>query len=222
MGILCLPGSGRYGTLVMPLAIPLSRTVSTSAQAIEDDLFTLLGKVLSVEESRSLLDLLQQQVSWQNTFMAFGRKFDVPRLQAWYADAGIHYRYSDNMLHSHDWIKPLLSLKQDIEKLTGHSFNSVLVTHYRDGNDHVSWHADDEAELGKQPVIASLSLGCSREFQYRHKYKNERGSMTLHDGELLVMHPVFQHNWEHCVPVEENVVSPRMNLTFRNVMMKEA
>ena len=222
MGILCLPGSGRYGTLVMPLAIPLSRTVYTSAEVIEDDLFTLLGRFLSAEESRSLLDSLQQQVIWQNTFMAFGRKFDVPRLQAWYADAGIHYRYSDNMLHSHEWIEPLLSLKQDIEKLTGHSFNSVLVTHYRDGNDHVSWHADDEAELGEQPVIASLSLGYSREFQYRHKYINERGSMTLHDGELLVMHPVFQHDWEHCVPVEKDVVLPRMNLTFRNVMMKEA
>lgn len=208
MGIFRIPGPDCVGRLNYMLA-----------HTIEHDFLLKLGKVYPAAASQQLLELLVETISWQNTFEAFGRHFAVPRMQAWYADEGIHYRYSDNMLQSHAWIEPLRSVKNNIEQLTGFPFNSVLVTFYRDGHDHVNWHADDEAELGEQPVIASLSLGASREFHYRHKYRNENGAMTLHDGELLLMQPVFQHEWEHCVPVEYEVQTPRINLTFRNVIM---
>jgi len=84
-------------------------------QAIQDEFLSFVGKIYSPEQSRALLDRLTNELSWQNEFVAFGRSFDVPRLQAWYADEGIHYRYSDNMLQSHAWIEPLLSIKKTLK-----------------------------------------------------------------------------------------------------------
>ena len=191
-----------------------------SVNLFPQDLLSLHGKVYSSQQSCSLLDDLIRDIDWQTDFVAFGRRFNVPRLQAWYADEGVHYRYSDNKLQSHSWIEPLLSMKQSVENISGHAFNSVLLTYYRNGDDHVGWHADDEPELGDAPVIASLSLGESREFQYRHKRSGERGRLPLHDGELLVMQPGFQAQWEHCVLQQPEVVKPRINLTFRKVFMR--
>ena len=172
---------------------------------------SLHGQIYLTQQSQELLYQLIRQVHWQGGFT-------VPRLQAWYADAGVHYRYSDNKLESHSWREPLLSVKQDVERYSGHRFNSVLLTYYRHGDDHVNWHADDEPELGDAPVIASLSLGASREFQYRHKQGEESGSLQLRDGELLVMQPLFQQEWEHRVPPQPEIREPRINLTFRRVV----
>lgn len=177
------------------------------------------GRLYSSPQSKTLLETLIGEIDWQRDYHAFGRRFDVPRLQAWYADQGVHYRYSDNMLEHRVWIPPLLTIKQDIETKTGHHFNSVLVTYYRNGRDHVTMHADNEPELGAAPVIASLSLGATREFHYRHKQNREMRRMALHDGELLIMQPGFQTDWEHCVPMEPEVTAPRINLTFRRVYM---
>jgi len=185
-------------------------------------LLQLLGQLYATEKSQALLQKLIQEIAWQQDFVAFGRRFDVPRMQAWYADPGVHYRYSDNKLESHAWTALLLSIKQDVETCSGHDFNSVLLTYYRDGQDHVNWHADDEPELGDAPVIASLSLGETRELQYRHKQGDERGSLQLQNGELLVMQPLFQQQWEHRVPVEPHVNAPRINLTFRQVVTQQA
>lgn len=183
--------------------------------------FDLFGKIYTPPQAQSLLQDLMQRVEWQQEFVAFGRRFDVPRLQAWYADQGIHYRYTDNKLESHAWTQELLSIKRDVEHISGHSFNSVLLTCYRDGRDHVGWHADDEPELGDAPVIASLSLGAEREFQYRHKQHDTRGSLQLLEGELLVMQPRFQQLWEHRVPPQPEIDAPRLNLTFRKVIMQK-
>ena len=183
-------------------------------------LLDLRGKLYSPRQSQLLLGKLIEVIDWQREYFAFGRYFDVPRLQAWYADEGVHYRYGDNLLQSHNWIPLLLNMKQAVEERTGHHFNSVLVTYYRDGYDHVTWHADDELELGPDPVIASLSLGASREFQCRHKANGETTSLELHDGELLVMQPEFQRDWEHAIAQQPEVMGPRINLTFRQVMMR--
>ena len=182
----------------------------------------LHGQIYPTQQSHALLNRLIRQVPWQGDFIAFGRRFFVPRLQAWYADAGVHYRYSDNKLESHVWAEPLISIKQDVERHAGHEFNSVLLTYYRHGDDHVNWHADDEPELGDEPIIASLSLGASREFHYRHKQRQESGYLQLHDGELLVMQPLFQQHWEHRVPLQPEISEPRINLTFRRVVMRSA
>ena len=146
---------------------------------LQQTLLHSLGRVYSPQASQALLERLINEVDWQYEYVAFGRRFDVPRLQAWYADPGVYYRYSDNLLESHAWIPLLTSLQQTVEQLSGHQFNSVLATYYRDGNDHVTWHADDEPELGDKPVIASLSFGAARQFQYRQKQTEAHWSWII-------------------------------------------
>lgn len=168
--------------------------------------------------SQSYLHTLIEDVNWSDDFyLAFGRRIEIPRLQAWYADEGIRYSYSNNLLKTQPWLEPLREIKQQVERVAEKQFNSVLLTYYRNGDDSVSWHADDEAELGSQPYIASLSLGASRELHYRHKREAVHGSVTLHSGDLLLMRPDFQFDWEHCVPTEPHIAEPRINLTFRAV-----
>jgi alkylated DNA repair dioxygenase AlkB len=166
------------------------------------------------------LRTLLNKVSWSDDYyMAFDRRIEIPRRQAWYADAGIRYSYSNNLLNTQPWIAPLSEIKQRVETALQRRFNSVLLTYYRDGGDSVSWHADDEPELGSEPWIASLSLGASRDFHFRHRQNGELlGQVTLHHGDLLLMRPSFQHNWEHCVPEQRGIDGPRINLTFRNVL----
>ena len=179
----------------------------------------LLGKLYSSEKSASLLASLITTIQWNEDYcVVFGRRFQIPRLQAWYADEGIQYSYSNNLLKNQSWLDTLIDIKHDVEQITGHPFNSVLVTYYRNGDDHVNWHADDEDELGSEPVIASLSLGATREFQFRHKRDDIMDSVLLYDGDLLLMRPGFQADWEHRVPSEPLITRPRINLTFRTVM----
>lgn len=180
---------------------------------------TQLGKLYSAEKCSELLATLINVVDWGDDFhIIHGRRFNIPRLQAWYADPGIRYSYSNNLLITQTWIEPLLSMKQDIEKITAQHFNAVLLTYYRNGLDHVGWHADDEEELGDAPVIASLSLGEKRQFHFRHKTNKIKDGISLDNGDLLVMHPNFQDQWQHCAPIEKDVEKPRINLTFRQVV----
>jgi alkylated DNA repair dioxygenase AlkB len=165
-----------------------------------------------------LLTKLITTLEWNADYcVVYGRRFDIPRLQAWYADQGIRYSYSNNLLKTQPWPASLLAIKHHIQQKTGNEYNSVLVTYYRNGNDHVTWHSDDEEELGTEPVIASLSLGATRQFQFRHKSIDLSGRILLHNGDLLIMRPAFQADWEHCVPSEPTINEPRINLTFRKV-----
>jgi len=175
--------------------------------------------LLSETDSRDLLEQLIAEVSWHSdAYVAFGRRFEIPRLQAWFAAPGIQYRYSNNLLPTHDWLPCLWQLKQQIETLCHCDFNSVLATYYRDGWDYVGWHADDETELGPTPWIASLSLGAEREFRFRHKQDGWEGCVPLPPGALLLMEPAFQQHWLHSVPEQPAVHQPRINLTFRKVV----
>ncbi|ACR10740.1 alpha-ketoglutarate-dependent dioxygenase AlkB family protein [Teredinibacter turnerae] len=165
-----------------------------------------------------LLSQLEQSIPWQqDSFVSFDRRFTIPRMQAWFADDGLQYRYADNLMHTQPWLPELLQLRQIINNATQCEFNAVLATLYRHGNDHVTWHSDDERELGYAPVIASLSLGATRCFQFRHKENDTKGEISLHHGDLIVMEPAFQHYWEHQVPPQPDVLEPRINLTFRRV-----
>lgn len=197
-------------------------SIEDKANGMQPDIFTHYGTLYPAPQSGQLLQRLLQETPWQTEFLSFGRRFAMPRLQAWYADEGIEYRYAENQLQSHHWNDCLLDIKHDIEAATGLQFNSVLLTCYRDGHDYVGWHADDEAELGTEPVIASLSLGAVRQFHYRHKQSTASGAVPLHDGELLIMHPCFQQHWVHAIHPEPAVLQPRLNLTFRRVLSPHA
>ena len=170
--------------------------------------------------SDALMHELIDDVPWHaDYYEAFGRRFEIPRLQAWIADDGIQYSYSNNLLPVLPWSQRLWAVKQDVEHAAGHRFNAVLLTYYRHGEDHVTWHADDERELGPEPVIASLSLGATRSFSYSAGCGDATAqSLFLGGGDLLLMLPAFQRGWQHCVPMEPAVRHPRINLTFRRVV----
>lgn len=180
----------------------------------------LLRSFLPAERSAMLFDTLLQTVKWrQDKIRLYGREHHLPRLQQWYGDAGGVYRWSGIEMVPEQWSPVLEELKRDVESAAQSSFNSLLVNLYRDGNDTVSWHSDDEPGLGADPVIASVSLGASREFLLRHKLQRERSriSLTLVDGSLLLMAGSTQRFWEHSVPRRAGVTTARINLTFRNI-----
>ncbi|AMK79017.1 MULTISPECIES: alpha-ketoglutarate-dependent dioxygenase AlkB family protein [Methylomonas] len=171
-------------------------------------------------ESDSIYRRLLLEQNWpDNRYSVAGREFMLPRLQTWHADPGISYSYSNNLLQTRSWTPLLSDIRQKIEHFLNFSFNSVLVNLYRNGEDYVGWHADNEAELGERPFIASLTLGATRRFAFRHKKTAENGSILLGSGTLLVMQPDFQHHWLHSIPIDSELTQGRINLTFRKVIV---
>jgi alkylated DNA repair dioxygenase AlkB len=159
-------------------------------------------------------------IRWQHDRIKFyGKVIPLPRLTAWYGDEGKSYTYSGLTMHPHPWNEGLCSIKQAIESIAQVTFNSVLLNWYRNGDDHMSWHADDETELGKNPTIASVNFGVSRDFVLRRKDDpTQKIKIPLHHGTLLVMRGALQHHWQHSVPKRKRVSGSRFNLTFRRIL----
>jgi alkylated DNA repair dioxygenase AlkB len=153
-----------------------------------------------------------------NCYVVAGRQFILPRLQTWHADPGIRYSYSNNLLETRPWTPLLSEIRMRVEAQLNFQFNSVLVNLYRNGNDYVGWHSDNEPELGEQPFIASMTFGIERQFEFRHKKSSETGRLLLRSGTLLVMQPSFQHEWLHSLAIDQKVTEGRINLTFRKVI----
>ena len=143
---------------------------------------------------------------------------NIPRLQAWYADADLAYEYSQITLTPNRWTPALLALKNQVNDHCKAQFNSVLVNCYRDHHDSVSWHCDDEPELGDNPLIASLSFGATRDFCLKHKTSGESLKLPLQSGSLLVMGHNSQVNYQHSLPKSRIEKTMRINLTFRQII----
>ncbi len=170
------------------------------------------------EESRLLYAQLVASLEWeQGTIRLFGKTHSTPRLEAFYAEKDLHYGYSGQQLKNHAFTPLLLKIKEKVENETGFTFNSVLVNYYRDGNDSNGWHADNEKELGENPIIASLSFGTSRRFDLKHTTKEEKLSIHLNSGSLLVMSGETQHFWKHQIAKSKKITTGRINLTFRTI-----
>jgi alkylated DNA repair dioxygenase AlkB len=169
------------------------------------------------DESRAYFQELSNSIHWQQQSIdLLGSTILLPRLTAWYGDMGKSYTYSGLTVHPESWTPILLAIKSRIETAANISFNSVLLNFYRSGQDSVSWHSDDEPELGTNPVIGSVSFGGTRLFQFKHKSKSElRRSVELTSGSLLIMRGTTQHFWKHQIPKTKKPVDPRINLTFR-------
>ena len=149
----------------------------------------------------------------------YGENIPLPRLTSWYGDAGKSYTYSGITSQPNPWNKGLLYIKGKIEQTTALSFNSVLLNWYRSGEDHMGWHADDEQELGKNPVIASVNFGATRDFVLRRiDDPTIKIVIPLQHGTLLVMGGELQHYWQHSVPKRKKVKDSRFNLTFRSIV----
>jgi alkylated DNA repair dioxygenase AlkB len=170
-----------------------------------------------------LLATLRKEIEWQQSIISlYGKRIKIPRLNAWYGDENSPYQYSGHYFEPKAWIPTLHSIKEKLESETGHHFNSVLANCYRDGQDSVAWHSDDEPELGVNPVIASISLGEERVFYLRHKYNKRLATrkITLAHGSLLLMSGALQRYWQHQVPKVRKNLGERINLTYRFVIPK--
>ena len=175
---------------------------------------------LTSTQADSLLQSFLQRIDWQQeTLFLYGRSVQVPRLVAWYGDAQASYRYSGKAHDPLPWTSELLELRAMLKSRLKVEFNAVLLNLYRNGHDSMSWHADDEPELGEQPVIASVSLGAERDFQFRNRHDPSlKNSLSLPNGSLLVMHNDCQRNWQHQLPKRKRCSEARVNLTFRKII----
>ncbi len=179
---------------------------------------TFYPNFLSEEKATILMGTLQTTIAWQqDNITVFGKTYPQPRLTALYGNNGQPYSYSNITMYPHPFTKELEEVKTNIESLISTTvFSSCLLNLYRDGKDSNGWHADDEASLGKNPVIASLSLGEERFFHFKHKKdKTLKHKMLLTHGSLLVMKGSTQHNWLHQIPKTSRMIGERINLTFR-------
>jgi len=174
---------------------------------------------LESDTAAKVLESIRRQTPWvQSHIRIAGRVIPIPRLNAWYGDAGADYSYSGVLLETQPWTETLQSVKSDVEACTGGEFNSALVNLYRDNRDSVDWHADDEPELGLRPVVASVSLGEHRTFELRRKDNHrEKLKLLLPHGSLLLMTGDTQIHWQHRVAKEKALCGERVNITFRKV-----
>ena len=182
---------------------------------LADAHISLYPAAFATNEADALFRELLGGVEWrQETINLFGTHARLPRLTAWYGDAP--YSYSGLTMQPEPWTAQLLAIKVRTEQLSGHRFNCVLLNRYRTGRDSMSWHSDDEPELGPNPAIASVSFGASRRFRLRHRTrKEEKFAIELSHGSLLVMYQATQLHWQHSVSKTAKPVGERINLTFR-------
>ena len=184
----------------------------------DGELYWLPG-FLAADYADSLYKVLLHSLAWQTEeLMLFGRRLHVPRLMAWYGDKDAQYRYSGVEHSPLPWTEELLELRTAVEVVCEHGFNSVMANLYRNGQDSMGCHADDEKELGENPLIASLSFGATRLLRFKHRAKGCKLDLALAHGDLLVMAGALQHHWRHELPKTRKNVQPRINLTFRTIL----
>ena len=172
------------------------------------------------EESLYFLKTLKDKIKWEQDYIKFfGKSHPLPRLTAWYGDRNKNYTYSGIPMTPAPWNTELLEIKKRVDQYAKANFNSVLLNFYRSGSDSVSWHSDDEKELGDQPIIGSVSFGGIRKFRLRNK-KNKKliHNIELENGSLLIMSELTQQYWEHEIPKTKKKVEERINLTFRSIL----
>ena len=174
----------------------------------------------SLEEADLYFKLLQEELVWQQEpIWMFGKQILQPRLTALYGDLKVRYGYSGIAMEALPFTEVLEKIKNRLQEFTNQEFTHVLCNFYRDGQDSMGWHRDNEPVLGRNPTIASLTFGATRSFQLRPYGKKEpKLNLELSHGSLLLMGGESQHFWEHQLPKTKKVLAPRINLTFRKLM----
>lgn len=193
--------------------------------ALGDSEIQYVANAFTAWEADRLFQSLLDAIPWRTaTLTIAGQKRPLPRLQCWMADQGRSYSYSGLKLSPHPWNPDVLRIKARLEQLCEHSFNSVLLNYYRGGSDSVSWHADDETELGPNPIVASVSLGAERTLEFKPKFNltTPKKQIVLGNGSILIMGKTIQNNWLHQIPKISGTIDPRISLTFRNHQSGEA
>ena len=194
----------------------------------EEDYFALINKhdkgfveyysnFFTSSEANELFDLINNETEWKREKLRmYGKEMLIPRDTAWYGDKS--YVYSGIENNPLKWTQTLLEIKDKIENKIKSPLNSLLINRYKNGNDKVGWHSDDEPELSSDSPIASLTLGQERDFQFRMKgVTGENITVKPESGSVLIMHPPLQEYWEHSIPPRKGHNNPRINLTFRHI-----
>ncbi len=186
----------------------------------KDGIVNYYGKLFTHQEANNYLDCLLNYIEWKNDeAIIFGKHIITKRKVAWYGDSNFEYTYSNKTKQALPWTKELLELKALIEKETGEKFNSCLLNLYHTGEEGMAWHSDAEKDLKKNGAIGSLSFGAERKFAFKHKKTKETVSIMLQHGSLLVMKDTTQTNWLHRLPPTKLISKPRVNLTFRSIVL---
>jgi len=174
----------------------------------------------SKQEADSYFKTIETKTDWQHDDITiFGKTHKQPRLTALFGESNRPYGYSNIIMYAKPFTPTLKTIKQQIEDIAQYQFNTALANLYRDGNDSNGWHADNEKELGKNPVIASLSLGEARPFHFKHRaLKDQRYKLNLEHGSLLIMKGEMQQHWLHQIAKTKKQINPRINLTFRKLI----
>jgi alkylated DNA repair dioxygenase AlkB len=172
------------------------------------------------EDANNYFRLLKNTTIWeQDDITVFGKTYKQPRLTALFGTNAQTYNYSNITMHPKPFTDTLLDIKTKIETKSEAAFNTVLLNLYRDGQDSNGWHADNEKELGNNPIIASVSFGAERPFHFKHRtLKSERHKLNLAHGSLLIMKGEMQHYWLHQIAKTKKVIGERLNLTFRKLI----
>lgn len=182
----------------------------------------LIPRFLSSAESSKYFAQLNEETPWEMPeIVMFGKKYPQAGLSTWFTNTKVSYVYSGITRTPHAMTPLLNDVMNACTAASGAEYNSVLVNLYRDGNDSVSWHSDNEEINGSEPTIASVSLGATRRFDLRHKESGETVRVDLEDGSLLVMSGLSQHCWVHQIAKTKTKVGPRINLTFRRVITSQ-
>ena len=178
------------------------------------------GQIMSVQKAREYLQYLLSEIAWKNDeAIIYGKRIITKRKVAWYGDSNFSYTYSKISKEALLWTPKLLELKTLAQEITGKTFNSCLLNLYHTGDEGMAWHSDDEKSLGKNTAIASLSFGAERKFAFKHKKTQQKAEVVLQHGSLLLMHGATQTNWLHRLPPTKKANSPRVNLTFRTIVL---
>jgi alkylated DNA repair dioxygenase AlkB len=185
-----------------------------------DGITEYYGKILSEKQCHDYYRSLLNDIQWkQDEAIIFGKLIKTKRKVAWYGDQPFNYTYSNTTKQALPWTNELLALKEIIEKESGVTYNSCLLNLYHSGEEGMAWHSDGEKMLKKNGEIASLTLGAERKFSFKHKNTKQRVDIVLERGSLLVMRDTTQTHWLHRLPPTKKVQSPRINLTFRTIVL---
>ena len=192
-------------------------TSKTITLPLQDASIEYYPQFFDVEEANALFDKLLHNTQWiEEDIRVYGKIYKQPRLTAFFANNTKKYRYSNISMTPLPFSTLLNTIKTKVEATCGTQFSSCLLNLYRDGQDSNGWHADDEKELGLNPVIASVSLGAERSFHLKHKtIKTLKYKLSLQHGSLLLMKNETQHQWLHQIPKTKKPVGKRINVTFR-------
>lgn len=186
-----------------------------------DGCVTYYGPIMSSSDANQYFDTLLTSIDWKNDeAVILGKHIVTKRKVAWYGDEPFDYTYSKTTKRALPWTSELLCLKAIVEKETGETFNSCLLNLYHDGSEGMAWHSDGEVYLKRNGAIGSLSFGAVRKFSFKHKQTKESVSMVIQHGGLLVMKDETQSFWLHRLPPTKTVTTPRVNLTFRTIDVK--